>query len=325
MAVTAVTSWDPSFLSSYIVSSSCAKWNRLSFRSEHHKRLLKLHDNFNSLHTFSSGCLRYISSICGDNHQVFQWQGGRKGTQSKPCRPGTRLEVFSIVTEKIVSGSQFSTNSDQSVRRLILLRHAKSSWSDRSIKAIHDIASASPTSRTRISKIWSNMDKSWASDHERPLSRRGRQAAANIALKLQECAGWEPQLILCSDSTRTRQTLEIMQQQLPEFLEGEVRYFSSFYSIAAMDGQTVQHLQEIICKYSKTDVTTIMCMGHNRGWEEAASLLSGVNVELKTANAALLETRGASWQEAFEKAGLGGWKLIGVVKPDPSIVEGAVQ
>lgn len=39
------------------------------------------------------------------------------------------------------------------------------------------------------------------------------------------------------------------------------------------------------------------CMGHNRGWEEAASMLCGASVELKTCNAALLETAGKSWNE----------------------------
>lgn len=38
-------------------------------------------------------------------------------------------------------------------------------------------------------------------------------------------------------------------------------------------------------------------MGHNRGWEEAASQFCGVAVELKTANAALLEAPGISWKE----------------------------
>lgn len=38
-------------------------------------------------------------------------------------------------------------------------------------------------------------------------------------------------------------------------------------------------------------------MGHNRGWEEAASMLCGASVELKTCNAALLETAGKSWNE----------------------------
>jgi hypothetical protein len=42
-------------------------------------------------------------------------------------------------------------------------------------------------------------------------------------------------------------------------------------------------------------------MGHNRGWEEAASLLCGISVELKTANAALLEAPGSSWQEVIIK------------------------
>lgn len=39
------------------------------------------------------------------------------------------------------------------------------------------------------------------------------------------------------------------------------------------------------------------CMGHNRGWEEAASMFSGSSVELKTCNAALLEASGKSWVE----------------------------
>ena len=38
-------------------------------------------------------------------------------------------------------------------------------------------------------------------------------------------------------------------------------------------------------------------MGHNKGWEEAASMLSGASIELKTCNAALLETTGKSWEE----------------------------
>ncbi|RVW33584.1 Uncharacterized protein, chloroplastic [Vitis vinifera] len=38
-------------------------------------------------------------------------------------------------------------------------------------------------------------------------------------------------------------------------------------------------------------------MGHNRGWEEAASMFSGASIELKTCNAALLEATGKSWEE----------------------------
>ncbi|KAL2622368.1 hypothetical protein R1flu_002573 [Riccia fluitans] len=204
------------------------------------------------------------------------------------CETTREFKVYCVSTDKIVGGAQL--RADQNLRRLILLRHAKSSWSDRSIK-----------------------------DHERPLSKKGCKAAASIALKLQQHLGWLPQLILCSNSTRTRETLEIMQQHLPQLEEAEVHFLSSFYSVAAMDGETLQHLQEIIYKYSKDDIQTIMCMGHNRGWEEAATLLTGIHVELKTANAALLEATGSSWQEAFENAGAGGWKLFAIVKPDASL------
>lgn len=62
----------------------------------------------------------------------------------------------------------------------------------------------------------------------------------------------------CSDAVRTRQTLEIMQQHVQGFLEAEVHFISSFYSVAAMDGQTAEHLQKAICKYSRDEILTVM-------------------------------------------------------------------
>ncbi|KAI4298865.1 hypothetical protein L6164_032379 [Bauhinia variegata] len=174
-------------------------------------------------------------------------------------------------------------------RRLILLRHARSSRENRSLR-----------------------------DHERPLSKSGKADAAKISRKLQEL-GWIPELILSSDAARTKETLKIMQEQVEELVKAEVHFVSSFYSIAAMDGQTAEHLQKVICRYSRDEILTIMCMGHNKGWEEAASMLSGASVELKTCNAALLEASGTSWDEAFTLAGFGGWKLQGIVKPSSQL------
>lgn len=124
-----------------------------------------------------------------------------------------------------------------------------------------------------------------------------------------------------------------MQAQVDGFMEANVHFIPSFYSIAAMDGQTAEHLQQIVSKYSTPDITTVMlvtlvsshhsfffffnlclcifiillvlcyqfdcyrCMGHNKGWEEAASMLSGASVKLKTCNAALLQAFGNSWEE----------------------------
>ena len=60
---------------------------------------------------------------------------------------------------------------------------------------------------------------------------------------------------------------------------------------------------------------TVMCVGHNRGWEEAASELSGQAVELKTANACVLEARpGDGWGDALAQAGPA-WALCGVITP----------
>ncbi|CAF2129809.1 hypothetical protein BRARA_C04402 [Brassica rapa] len=174
-------------------------------------------------------------------------------------------------------------------RRLILLRHAHSSWDHLSLK-----------------------------DHDRPLTKTGHADAAKVA-QILSSLGWLPQLILSSDATRTKETLKSMQAQVDGFMEANVHFIPSFYSIAAMDGQTADHLQHIISKYSSPDITTVMCMGHNKGWEEAASMLSGASVKLKTCNAALLLAFGNSWDDAFSLAGPGGWKLEGIVAPDSTI------
>ncbi|HQY45284.1 MAG TPA: histidine phosphatase family protein, partial [Paracoccaceae bacterium] len=61
-------------------------------------------------------------------------------------------------------------------RRLILTRHAKSAWDD-------------PT----------------MSDHDRPLNGRGRRSALELGEWLQS-RGYEPDQVLCSTATRTRET-----------------------------------------------------------------------------------------------------------------------
>lgn len=49
-----------------------------------------------------------------------------------------------------------------------------------------------------------------------------------------------------------------MQEKVKELSEAEVHFISSFYSIAAMDGQTAQHLQQAICKYARDETVTVM-------------------------------------------------------------------
>ena len=70
------------------------------------------------------------------------------------------------------------------VRRLIVMRHAKSSWKD------------------------PNLD-----DHERPLNKRGRGDAPMVADAIFD-RGWIPDLILVSSSKRTLQTREGMSHRM---------------------------------------------------------------------------------------------------------------
>lgn len=63
---------------------------------------------------------------------------------------------------------------------------------------------------------------------------------------------------LTSDAVRTRETLKFMQDKVQELSEAEVHFIPSFYSVAAMDGQTAEHLQEAICKYSRDEILTVM-------------------------------------------------------------------
>jgi len=64
--------------------------------------------------------------------------------------------------------------------RLLLMRHAKSSWSDGQL-----------------------------TDHERPLNNRGRRAAAEIGSTL-HARGYAPDIIWSSDAKRTRETAMLL-------------------------------------------------------------------------------------------------------------------
>src|SRR5262245_8755490 len=83
---------------------------------------------------------------------------------------------------------------------LMLLRHAKSSWDDGSLR-----------------------------DFDRPLAPRGESAAPRMGAYMAE-QGLAPQLILCSPAVRTRQTVDLV---LPH-LEGDptVVYEDRFYLAA---------------------------------------------------------------------------------------------
>ena len=82
------------------------------------------------------------------------------------------------------------------ISRLILMRHAKSSWKYPDL-----------------------------SDHERPLKKRGRKAAVKIAKELIRLE-WIPDKLFSSDSVRTKETWARMNKHIKDV---DVEYSRKFY------------------------------------------------------------------------------------------------
>jgi len=121
------------------------------------------------------------------------------------------------------------------VKLLCLLRHAKSSWADDDLP-----------------------------DRERPLTGRGRKAAAKVARYLAD-QHVEPDLVLCSPALRTRQTLELLRPALPE--GAEVAVEDGLYGAPADD--LLRRLHDL-----PEGAGRVLVIGHNPGLQELAARLA---------------------------------------------------
>lgn len=119
---------------------------------------------------------------------------------------------------------------------LLLLRHAKSSWSHPGL-----------------------------ADSDRPLAERGRKAAAAMAEEMVR-RGWLPDHVLVSPSRRTRETWAIIEARLDT--APEIRFPPELYDASASGLLPV--LRAI-----PEDAGTALVIGHNPGMEELAKGLSG--------------------------------------------------
>jgi phosphohistidine phosphatase len=122
------------------------------------------------------------------------------------------------------------------IRHLLLLRHAKSSWDDPHL-----------------------------ADHDRPLSERGRRAAVAVRDHLAR-VGTMPELVLCSSAVRTVQTLELIRPSLPAGTAVEID--PELYG--ADSGELLARLRQV-----STSVRSTMLIGHNPGIENLAASLVG--------------------------------------------------
>ncbi len=122
-------------------------------------------------------------------------------------------------------------------RLLYLQRHAKSSWADGA-----------------------------QADHERPLNGRGRDACKRLARHWRE-AEILPDLVLCSDAARTRETFE----RIAKRLKGEPP--AVVYDPALYLAEPEAILEVVAAQPAK--LKRLMVVGHNPGLEELAQAVIG--------------------------------------------------
>lgn len=164
------------------------------------------------------------------------------------------------------------------MKRLYLLRHTKSSWDD-------------PT----------------LSDHDRPLSGRGKRAADRMAEHLRT-HGVHPDLVLCSSSRRTVQTLERIALALGTGVD--VRTEGGLY--AAGSDALLARLRDL-----QDSVGSAMLIAHNPGIQDlavdlaaAGDALPRLEEKFPTGALATMEFAG-SWADL----GKAGAALVAFVTP----------
>jgi phosphohistidine phosphatase len=120
------------------------------------------------------------------------------------------------------------------MRRLMLLRHAKSAWGE------------------------------GVADRERPLAKRGREAAPRLGRYLADEQLW-PDLVLVSPARRTQETWNLVRAELGEVLaRSEPRIYEA----------SAARLLDLV-RETDDGVRTLLVIGHNPGLQDLARLTAG--------------------------------------------------
>ncbi len=168
------------------------------------------------------------------------------------------------------------------MRRLLLMRHAKSSWDDPSL-----------------------------SDHDRPLAPRGLRDAPRMGRWLAR-NGYVPERILCSTARRALQTCDAVRAALPGAPEPVP--LPQLYEFGR-----IEPLLDAIARHGG-GARSLLAIGHNEALHELALHLaasgSGDDMEelrrkFPTAAVAVLELDGEDWRDALARRG----RLVRVMRP----------
>lgn len=151
------------------------------------------------------------------------------------------------------------------MRTLYLFRHAKSSWDDPGL-----------------------------SDHERPLADRGVRTTPVMAQHFR-VGGIVPDVVLCSSARRTRETLDLLGDAIPD--DCDVQFEDALYAASAQ--ALLERLRAL-----PDEARRVMVIGHNPGLQDLALLLAGpgdrrrrMARKFPTAALATLDVAAGGWPE----------------------------
>ena len=148
------------------------------------------------------------------------------------------------------------------MKKLLVLRHAKSSWKERGL-----------------------------SDHARPLNKRGKKAAPRMGQLLYE-EDLVPDIILSSTAVRARDTADLVAEACG--FEGEIAYLEDFYH--AWPSDYLDGLRSLA-----DDIQSAMVVGHNPGMELLLDALTGESERFPTAALALIQLPVDYWSQLSDE------------------------
>ncbi|WP_340103586.1 SixA phosphatase family protein [Rhodohalobacter sp. 8-1] len=149
-------------------------------------------------------------------------------------------------------------------KTILIMRHAKSSWDDSSLK-----------------------------DIERPLNERGRKDAPAMGRFLADL-GLIPDYIVCSTATRARETIQLL-AEIMEIDEQVIRFDATLY----YEG-TDAYVAAV--RNAPEEAAVVLVAGHNPSVEQTVARLSGGTAAKKitTANIACFYTSAPTWEDFSE-------------------------
>ena len=150
------------------------------------------------------------------------------------------------------------------MKTLLLLRHAKSDWDDKSL-----------------------------ADIDRPLADRGRRDAPRIG-RAMRAKGQFPDLIVSSPAARARETIEAVIKAAG--LEIAPQFDESIY------GATAAGLMKIVRRLPDSS-NCVLLVGHNPTFEQVLSRLTDAQEHMPTAALACIEFQIGHWQDVEDGQG----------------------